>query len=395
MRRACLVLLASLAVVPGAHATDAPVATAQPSIAGTLQVGKKLSALTGTWLTTGGAAYAFQWYRCDAAAAHCSSIHGATRATYVEVAKDVGRTIAVTVRATDEAGTASAYAPAAGLVAPANASSAPAAQPTLQGDPIVGRALEARPGTWTGPAPTSVAYAWLRCNANGRACAAIPGQTLATYTLTANDVGRTVVAVLTAAKQAVLSVRTAVVRTAPGPLLVGAPSVTGALRVGTKLRASPGAWTSGATIAFAYQWYRCDASIARCASVHGATKPTYTTVAKDSGRTVALSVRATDATGTTTAYAPAVGLVSPAGPETVGPPLVGDPKVGTVLTAQQTSGTFAWLRCNANGRACTTIDRATSRSYTIVAADVGRTLVVAATARKRTLLSSPSAVVHG
>src|SRR4029078_1510021 len=111
-----LVLIALLAVVPAAHAAAGAGAAAEPTVTGTLQAGKKLTALTGTWLSSGGVAYAFQWYRCDANAAHCSSIHGATKATYTAVAKDAGKSIGLTVRATDANGTASAYAPVAGLV---------------------------------------------------------------------------------------------------------------------------------------------------------------------------------------------------------------------------------------------------------------------------------------
>jgi hypothetical protein len=392
-----------LVVVPGARAASGPTVTAQPSIAGTLQVGKKLSAQTGTWLASDGAAYSFQWYRCDAKVAHCASVHGATGAMYTQVAKDAGKAIAVSVRATDGNGTATAYAPAAGLVAPATAPVAVTAQPTLEGDPIVGTALELHPGTWTATPPAAATYAWLRCNANGRACATIGGRTTPSYTLTAADVGHTVIVAASDAKQTVLSLRTAVVRMTPGPLLVAAPSVTGTLQQGAKLTASPGAWTSGGTLAFGYQWYRCDAAVAHCASVQGATKPTYTTVSKDVEHAIALTVRATDATGTTAAYAPAAGLIAPRpGPAVAGQPaLVGDAKVGTALTAQppkwslpQRSVTYGWLRCNPNGRACISIAGARARTYTLAAADAAHTVIVAATASEQTVLSVPSALVH-
>ena len=67
-----------------------------------------------------------------------------------------------------------------------------------------------KPGTWSGTAPSTFAYAWLRCNANGRLCTAIAGATAAGYTLTADDAGHTLVATVTAtagtATQAVLTV---------------------------------------------------------------------------------------------------------------------------------------------------------------------------------------------
>ena len=42
-----------------------------------------------------------QWYRCAPDVSHCVSIHGAKAATYTLVAKDVGKTIASNVKATD------------------------------------------------------------------------------------------------------------------------------------------------------------------------------------------------------------------------------------------------------------------------------------------------------
>src|SRR5207248_11579575 len=42
--------------------------------------------------------------------------------------------------------------------------------------------------------------------------------------------------------------------------------------------------------------------------------------------------------------------------------------------------TYAWRRCNANGRICTTIPHATNASYVVTAADVGHTLVAVVSA---------------
>src|SRR2546421_4527468 len=58
---------------------------------------------------------------------------------------------------------------------------------------------------------------------------------------------------------------------------------------------------------------RCDTAGAHCKSIHGATKPTYTQVVKDVASTLGLTVRATDAKGTTSAYASLVGPVAAAG----------------------------------------------------------------------------------
>ena len=392
MRRSAAVLaLAALAVpVVGARAATGPTATASPTVTGALQQGKKLTALTGTWLGSGTITYAFQWYRCGANAGHCSSIHGATRSTYTEVAKDVGQTIGLTVRATDSTGTGEAYAPVAGLVAAAAGTLVASAQPPLGGDPIVGTPLAVQAATWSST-PTATTYAWLRCNANGRACAAIAGQSQASYTLTADDTGHTVVAALTAsagaAKQTVLTLRSAVVRTAPGPALTTAPVVTGSLQQGAKLTGSAGTWSSGGTIAYAYQWYRCDPNGAHCSSIHGSTRSTYTQVAADAGKTIALTVNATDSTGTTSAYSSLAGSVASASSTLVATTQPTLTLTGHVLEVTQgtwstapASFAYAWLRCNENGRLCTAIAGATTSSYTLTAADHGAVVLARVTA---------------
>jgi hypothetical protein len=377
-------LLLAAAPAAAAHTTVGPSSTSGPTVAGQLQQGKKLTALSGTWLGTGTITYAFQWYRCDANAAHCSSIHGATKSTYTQVAKDVGQSLGLTVRGTDSTGTAEAYASVSGLVAGATSPFAATAQPVIAGDPIVGTAVSVQNAVWTAT-PTATTYTWLRCNPNGRACAPIAAQTASTYTLATDDLGHTLVAAATGtsgtAKVTALTTHSAVVRTAPGPIASAAPTVAGILQQGKKLTATPGTWTSGGTIAYAFQWYRCDVNGAHCSSIHGATKSTYTAVAKDVGQTIGLTVRATDSTGTTPAYASLAGLIAPATATLVAtgqPKVDGTAKVGSALTVEAatwsgtaTATSYAWLRCNANGRLCTTIAGQTAAAYTPTADDAG------------------------
>lgn len=186
-------LAAALLCVGPAHAAAGPLSSSPPSVTGTLQQGKKLTALTGTWVGSGTITYAFQWYRCDTNAAHCSSIHGSTKSTYTEVAKDVGHTIGLTVRATDATGTSPAYSSLAGLVAPPGAPLVAATQPKIDGTATAGSTLTVEPATWTGT-PTGTTYAWLRCNANGRLCTPIPSETTASYEPTSADAGHVLVA---------------------------------------------------------------------------------------------------------------------------------------------------------------------------------------------------------
>jgi hypothetical protein len=167
--------------------------SAPPAVTGTLQQGKQLTGVPGTWTSGGAITYAYQWYRCDQNGAHCSSVHGATKATYTLVAKDVGHTVGLTVRATDSTGTAPAYASLVGLVAPTGAPLVASTQPAVTGTPAIGSTLTVGTVTWTGT-PTGTTYAWLRCNANGRLCTPIPSETTATYEPTSTDAGHVLVA---------------------------------------------------------------------------------------------------------------------------------------------------------------------------------------------------------
>jgi uncharacterized protein YukE len=395
MRTALLVLAtAATALAAGAPASAAtgPVAASRPTITGTLQQGKKLVGSPGTWTGSGTISYAYQWYRCNPNGAKCSSIHGSTKATYIQVAKDVGQTVALTVRATDSTGTTAAYSSLAGLVTAAGKPVA-TAQPPLTGDPIAGQPLKVEAASWSAP-PSATTYAWERCNANGRICAPIATATADTYTIAAGDVGHVLLAAVTAtvagAPQTVLSLESGLARSAPGPVAATPPSIAGTLQQGKQLTGNAGAWAGSGAISYAYQWYRCDAKGAKCSSVHGATRATYTQVAADVDHTVALTVRATDSTGTTPAYSSLAGLVAPTAATfaaTAQPTLSGGRGVGQVLkvtggtfTATPSSATYAWLQCNPNGRLCAPIASATTDSYTPMATDSGHTIVAVVTA---------------
>jgi hypothetical protein len=400
----------ALLLAGAAHTATGPTSTSAPTVTGTLQQGAKLTGTPGNWLGSGTITYAYQWYRCDANGAHCSSIHGATTSTYTQVAKDVGATLGLTVRATDGTGTTAAYAAIAGLVAPAQSNLTAAKQPALAGAPVVGRALTVTGGTWIGVA-SSTTYAWLRCNANGRACATIAGAATAAYTVAGADVGHVLVAAVTgttgSTKRTVLTTGTGVARAAAGPVNAVLPSVTGTLQQGRRLSALPGTWLGSGAIAYRYQWHRCDAAGAHCSSIRGATKPTYTLVPKDVNATIGLTVTATDSTGKASAYASLAGPIAAAAAALVAttqPAISGSASVAGSLSvgaptwsATVASATTSWLRCNANGRVCAPIAGAATSTYTPTAADAGHRLVAQIQATsgsaKQTALSLESSVV--
>jgi hypothetical protein len=363
---------------------------ATPTVSGPLHQGGKLTAAPGPWS-------AFQWYRCDANVSHCSSIHGATKPSYTEVAKDVGNTLALSASVTAAGATTVAYSAPAGLVAPPGGLFA-SAQPALTGDAVVGRSLQVASPAWSST-PAAASYAWDRCNANARLCSPIAGATSATYTVTADDVDHRLLAAVTASAQTVLSLPSPVAAAqAAGPVATVRPSLAGAPQQGKRLSGRAGTWLGSGGITHAFQWYRCDANGAHCSSIHGATKPAYTAMAKDAGATIGLTVRATDSTGTTAAYSSLTGLIAPAAsplaataqPATTGTKLL-EVSTGT-WTVTPTAFTYAWLRCNANGRLCSAIAGATANSYAPTAGDRGHTLVATVQATAGTIRQTVLAV---
>jgi hypothetical protein len=365
-----------------------PTPSSRPVVSGTLQVGNKLTASPGRWSSVHSVSYAYQWYRCTRVGTRCSAIRGATSGRYREVPKDAGRTLGLTVRGSDPSGFTASYSDLVGVVAPRTAPTAPEGQPALSGDAIVGRTLTVATPLWTagGADPT---YVWRRCNANGRVCGRIAGAVDTSYTLTTADTGRVVIAAVTAEGSTVLSRSAGPTRPKPGPLATALPAIAGTLRQASKLTASAGSWSGSGTITYTYQWYRCDGVGAHCSAIRGAKRGTYTQVAADVGHTLGLTVRATDATGTTATYAPLAGTIAaPGGLAASAQPTVdGSATIGATLkiaqggwTTTPTSFAYGWLRCNANGRLCTPVAGATADSYTVTADDAGHTLVATVTA---------------
>jgi hypothetical protein len=353
-----------------------------------------VTAAVGTWTSSSPPAYAYQWFRCDATGAHCSSVHGATGPGYGLSARDVGKTIGLTVTASDGTGSTAAYASIVGPVAPARPLLVSTTQPQVTGLAVAGKTLQVTAGAWS-PAPAQVAYAWQRCNVNGRLCTPIAGATASSYTVGDADVGHTIASIVlatfgTTTQQAYSTVTAPVAGgDTAGPTRQAAPTITGLARQTTRLHGSAGIWSGIGSLTYAYQWYRCDDTGTHCATIKGATATTYRTVRADIGKTLGFTVRASDSTGTATANASLFGPIAPRLSSIVstGPPaVIGSPQTGGVLTVDQGTWrplpgavSYAWLRCNANGRACVPIEGATHATYAVAAVDAGHTLVAVVT----------------
>ena len=372
-----------------------PVATVAPSVIGSATAGKELSGLSGSWAGFGAVTYRFFWYRCNAAGANCASITGADSPTFALGNTDVGKTLGLTVEATDSTGTTSAYASLVGPIAPRRPLLESTAQPIVTGPPVAGKVIQVTTGTWS-PVPAGLSYQWERCNTNGRICAAIANANRSAYTLTNADVGHALLAIVQAENggtmQDAFSTATPGVVAGPvqGPAPTIGPSVAGYAIEGQALSAEPGIWKGVGSVLFAFRWYRCDADGGGCRPIPNATQAIYTTTPKDVGATVGLSLTASDSIGQALAYASLVGPVAAATaaltPTTL-PTISGTARVGGSLSADygtwsaRPSGyTVSWLRCNRNGRLCSPIGGASGPAYRPTAADRGHTLVIAVAA---------------
>jgi hypothetical protein len=402
---ALLLAVPAVAVGAGPRAAGAgPVSSSSPTITGVATQGGRLAVTPGSWRGSGTIRYVYQWFRCDTMGSRCARLPGATAQHRRLGANDVGHTLSVNVRATDSKGSTNGYASLIGPIAGVETLLGSIVQPVVSGAARLGGSVHVDIGKWT-QAPKSFAYQWIRCNSNGRACAPIVGDRAASHTIVRRDVAHALVAIVQAksgsTSRAVLSRATAPIAAQPKPggaALVATvpPSVTMAVRQGKQLKAVPGTWTGSGTIQYAFQWYRCDPAGAHCKSIHGATKPTYTQVAKDVNNTLGLTVRATDTNGTTSAYASLVGPVPAANAPlytTAQPTLTGTPTTGQTLqlnpgswSQTPTAYSYQWQRCNPNGRLCTPIPNATAATYTITPDDTNHTLLatVQATAGSNT-----------
>ncbi|MFT4082357.1 MAG: hypothetical protein QM638_07200 [Nocardioides sp.] len=157
------------------------------------------------------------------------------------------------------------------------------AKPTVTGTAKVGKKLTAKPGSWT--SGTTLAYQWKR---NGTA---IKGATKATYTAVAADAGKKITVTVTGAASgyASASATSAAKKVAKGTLSGTKPKVKGKAKVGKKLVAKHGTWTTGTKLT--YQW------LANGKKIKGATKAKLKLTKKLSGKRISVKV-----TGTKTGY---------------------------------------------------------------------------------------------
>jgi hypothetical protein len=365
-----------------------PAMIAAPTVAGTAQVGQQLSGSTGRWSGTPTITYAYRWLRCDQLAL-CTPIAGATAPTYTPGGDDVGMGLRVEVTATNGAGSVSAQSASTTLV-PAIAPTSTDA-PSISGSPRDRLTLTADDGSFDGAPAPAITRVWERCDQDG--CTAIGGASGSTYTLGAEDVGFTLRVAVTATNAAgsvtVRSASSAPVQ-AMAPVALEDPSVTGPGIEGVALAGHPGLWDGTPDISYAYAWSRCDDLGADCTLLDDATQAGYVPGPDDVDHRLRLTVTASNAAGPVAASSALTPLIAARAPVSSSAPTIdGDVAAGETLTAstggwegtQPLAYAYAWSSCQPDGETCVAIPDATSSSYRLRTADVGRSVRVAVTAR--------------
>jgi len=345
------------------------VASPLPTIVGTPQIGKPLTADTSGW--DAGTYFTYQW------AANGVNITGGTGATYIPaVATQVGLPITVTVTGSKFGYTTTAKTSAATAVVAPGVWINSGATPTIAGTGRALSALAAVQGLWD--QFTAFTYVW---SSNGTP---ISGATAATYTPPVTAIGASITVTVTGSKPgypAVAAVTSApVVITPAAQVLSPTPTITGQVKVDKTVTAVPGTWDTGTTLS--YQW------LADGAPISGATANTLALGADNFGKQISVTVTSTRTNYVTTSRTSILTTAVTAGDlvTTATPVITGDAEYGVELTADagtwDADVTFAyqWL---AGG---TPIAGATSATFTPGGAEVGTAITVEVTGSKTAYL---------
>ena len=365
-------------------------ATGAPTISGTAQVEQTLTASTSGIADADGlnhATFNYQWI------AGGSDIAGATGSSYTLTSDEEGQTLKVQVSFTDDAGHAESLTSAATATVAAWPNSAATGAPTISGTAQVAQTLTASTSGIAdadGLTNVSYSYQWIAGGAD------IAGATGSSYTLTSDEEGQTLKVQVSFTDDAghaesLTSAATATVAARPNRAATGAPTISGTAQVAQTLTASTSgiADADGLTnVSYSYQWVRNDGT--SDTDIADATASTYTLVAADEGKTIKVKASFTDDAShaeSMTSVATTTVAARPNSAATGVPTIGGTTQVGETLTVS-TSGiadtdglstatfSYQWLRND--GTSDTDIADAAASTYTLVAADEGKTIKVKA-----------------
>ena len=325
-----------------------------------------------------------------------------------QVAAPTGGEILVEVTVTAADGTVRRYRV---VVAPtaAGSNTAPTGAPAIIGTPQVGETLTADTSAINdedGLDDVSYSYQWIRSDGNNDTD--IPDATDTTYTLTVDDVGKTIQVRVTFTDDAnnqesrTSEATVAVAAAEPNSEPTGLPAVNGTPQVGQTLTADTSAIDDPdglENVSYRYQWISSKTVIddvtgtsnILTSDVPGATNSTYTLAPADEGFTFQVKVSFTDDADyveSLTSEA-TVAVAPPPNTEPTGLPAVtGTPQVGETLAADTSSiddadglanvsYSYQWIRNDGNSDS--DIPGATDTTYTLDANDVGKTIKVKVT----------------
>ena len=282
------------------------------------------------------------------------------------------------------------------LLAVTVANSPATGQPTISGTAQVGQTL------WAGISAISdvdgltnvtYSYQWLADDAD------IAGATATTYTLADADEGKAIKVRVsftddagfneTLTSAATEAVSFAVQQQVANNPATGTPTISGTAQVGEMLTAD----TTGIAdddgldnVSYSYQWVANDGNVDT--DIMDATDSAYTLVAPDEGKAIKVKVSFTDDAGngetlTSTATSSVAARTNTAA--TGAPTISGTAQVGEILSADTsgigdadglTNGSYSYQWIRNDGSSDTDITDAADSSYTLVAADEGKTIKV-------------------
>ena len=198
---------------------------------------------------------------------------------------------------------ASTPAQALTQVAPKNT-----AEPRISGAAVVGATLTTTTGDWTGTAPITYAYQWVRCptsggKSDGSDCASISGATTTAYVAGSADAGKRLRVRVTGSNAdgsaTVASNATSTIASGAGrPRNTKAPAISGTPALGSSLHADTGTWAGSQPITYTFQWLRCDPRGNNCVELAGERDDGYTIRDGDIGHSLRIRVTARNSQGT-------------------------------------------------------------------------------------------------
>ena len=273
--------------------------------------------------------------------------------------------------------------------------SAATGEPTISGTAQVGQMLTASTSDISdsdGLANATFTYQWIAND--GTEDTDIQDATGSTYTLATADEGKTIKVRVSfiddgGTQETRTSAVTVAVAATPNSAATGEPTVSGTAQVGQMLTASTSDISDSDGLAnaiFTYQWIANDGT--EDTDIQDATGSTYTLAAADEGKTIKVRVSFIDDGGTQETRTSAVTVAVAATPNSAAtgePTVSGTAQVGQMLTASTSDisdsdglanaiFTYQWIAND--GTEDTDIQDATGSTYTLAAADEGKTIKV-------------------